>query len=311
MFYVHAILMVFLSSAVSADLASLRRFAQGGPPPPAGARQVSGGGPSPAGARQVARSGAHGGPHPAGARQVAGSVQNRLPSSSPVVGSSDTRPSIEVTLAPNPRQDVGSIFFPSGSQVIKHVALPKVPAVKSNVTPLPTPEHSTLLKVLDQSGPESSLVSGPEIVAADLVRIPKNQAMNLFQLQTPPVAPIAPLVQQTLPKQSGSQPAQPSFARIPKLQSSNPAPSTPPQPQVHHVEPENKFQPDESLFAPDNAEVFRNQPQLTEEELELEAAVSMIRNNWHFVKSGGRLIISHKDDDLIIIAKDSLFRRDA
>jgi len=303
--------MVSLGSIVSADLASLRRFAQGGPPPPAGARQVAGGGPPPAGARQVATSGAQGGgPHPAGARQVAGSGLNRLPSSPPVVGSSDTRPSIEVTSAPAPRQDAG-VFFPFGSKVIKHVALPKVPAVKSNATPLPTPEHSTLMKVLDQSGPESSGVSGPEIVAADLVRIPKNQAMNLFQLQTAPVAPIAPLVQQTLPTQLESLPVQPAFARIPKLQPSNPVPSTPPQPQVHHVEPENKFQPDESLFAPDNAEVFSNPPQLSDEELELEAAVSMIRNNWHFVKSGGRLIISHKDDDLIIIAKDSLFRREA
>jgi len=302
--------MISLSSAVSADLASLRRFAQGGPPPPAGARQVAGGGPPPAGARQVARSGAHGGPHPAGARQLAGSGLNRLLSSPPVVGSSDTRPSIEVTSAPAPRQDAG-VFFPFGSKVIKHVALPKVPAVKSNATPLPTPEHSTLMKVLDQSGPESSGVSGPEIVAADLVRIPKNQAMNLFQLQTPPVVPNAPLVQQTLPTQLENLPVQPAFARIPKLQPSNPVPSTPPQPQVHQVEPENKFQPDESLFAPDNAEVFSNPPQLSDEELELEAAVSMIRNNWHFVKSGGRLIISHKDDDLIIIAKDSLFRREA
>jgi len=307
MYYVWAILIVSLGSIVSADLASLRRFAQGGPPPPAGARQVAGGGP----ARQVAASGARSGPHPAGARQVAGSGLNRLPSSPPVVGSSDTRPSsIEVTSAPAPRQDAG-VFFPFGSKVIKHVALPKVPAVKSNATPLPTPEHSTLMKVLDQSGPESSGVSGPEIVAADLVRIPKNQAMNLFQLQTPPGVPNAPLVQQTLPTQLESLPVQPAFARIPKLQPSNPVPSTPPQPQVHHVEPENKFQPDESLFAPDNAEVFSNPPQLSDEELELEAAVSMIRNNWHFVKSGGRLIISHKDDDLIIIAKDSLFRREA
>jgi len=297
--------MVSLGSIVSADLASLRRFAQGGPPPPAGARQVAGGGPPPAGARQVAASRAQGGPHPAGARQVASSGLNP-----PVGGSSDTRPSIEVTAVPAPRQDAG-VFFPFGSKVIKHVALPKVPAVKSNATPLPTPEHSTLMKVLDQSGPESSGVSGPEIVAADLVRIPKNQAMNLFQLQTPPVVPNAPLVQQTLPTQLESLPVQPAFARIPKLQPSNPVPSTPPQPQVHHVEPENKFQPDESLFAPDNAEVFSNPPQLSDEELELEAAVSMIRNNWHFVKSGGRLIISHKDDDLIIIAKDSLFRREA
>merc|ERR1719430_2784220 len=132
--------MVSLSSAVSADLASLRRFAQGGPPPPEGARQVAGGGPSPAGARQVASSGALGGPHPAGARQVAGRGLNRLPSSPPLVGSSDTRPSIEVTSAPAPRQDAG-VFFPFGSKVIKHVALPKVPAVKSNATPLPTPEQ--------------------------------------------------------------------------------------------------------------------------------------------------------------------------
>merc|ERR1719430_1463725 len=101
--------------------------------------------------------------------------------------------------------------------------------------------------------------------------------MNLFQPQTPPVAPITPLVHQTLPSQLESLPVQ----------------------------------PDKSLLAPDNTEVFSNPPQLSDEELELEAAVSMIRNNWHFVKSGGRLIISHKDDDLIIIAKDSLFRREA
>merc|ERR1712179_731774 len=160
------------------------------------------------------------------------------------------------------------------------------------------------------SGPESSGVSGPEIVAADLVRIPKNQAMNLFQLQTPPVAPIAPLVQQTLPRQLES-PCSTSFCPNSQTSAKQPCPIHATTTSSSHDEPENKFQPDESLFAPDNTGVFSNPPQLSDEELELEAAVSMIRNNWHFVKSGGRLIISHKDDDLIIIAKDSLFRREA
>jgi len=262
MLYVSAMFLVSLSSAVSGDLASLRKFAQGGPPPP-------------------------------GARQVAGGGLNR--SQSPSVATSDTRPSIEVTVPPATREDVGIFFpIPAGSKVIKHVALPKLPTVQSNATPLQTPEHSTLLKALGKSDPEFvGTKSGSRDLESQmgLVRIPKNQA----QVIDPP------RVQQTLPIQLESQPAQPDFARIPELQPSNPLPSRPSPARA-------QFQPDESLFADDNSEVLSDPPQLSDDELELEAALSMIKNNWDFVKSGGRLIISHREDDPIIISKDSIQR---
>jgi len=265
MLYVSAMFLVFLGSAVSGDLASLRRFAQGGPPPP-GARQVTGGG------------------------------LNRFPSSPSLsVATSEARPSIEVSGTPANRENDGIFFpIPAGSKVIKHVALPKLPTVQSNATPLQTPEHSTLLKALGKSDPEFvGTKSGSRDLESQmgLVRIPKNQA----QVIDPP------RVQQTLPIQLESQPAQPDFARIPELQPSNPLPSRPSPARA-------QFQPDESLFADDNSEVLSDPPQLSDDELELEAALSMIKNNWDFVKSGGRLIISHREDDPIIISKDSIQR---
>jgi len=266
MLYVSVMFLVSLSSAVSGDLASLRRFAQGGPPPP-------------------------------GARQVAGGGLNRIPSS---VATSEARPSVEVSGTPESREDVGIFFpIPAGSKVIKHVALPKLPTVQSNATPLQTPEHSTLLKALGKSDPGFAATnSGSRDLESQmgLVRIPKNQAIN------PPLAvPNAPRVQQTLPTQLENQPDQSAFAQIPQLQPSNPVPSRPPPSRA-------QFQPDESLFADDNTEVLSDPPQLSDDELELEAALSMIKNNWDFVKSGGRLIISHRDDDPIIISKDSIQR---
>merc|ERR1719402_1588108 len=189
MLYVSAMFLVSLSSAVSGDLASLRRFAQGGPPPP-GARQVAAGGPS------------------------------------PLVATSETRPSIEVTATPAERHDVGIFFpIPAGSKVIKHVALPKLPTVQSNATPLQTPEHSTLLKALGKSDPGfAATKSGSRDLETQmgLVRIPKNQAQAI----DPPLAvPDVPRVQQTLPTQSESQSSQPDFARTPQLQPSNPVPA--------------------------------------------------------------------------------------
>jgi len=271
MLYVSAMFLVSLSSAVSGDLASLRRFAQGGPPPP-------------------------------GARQVAGGGLNRFPSS-PSLSTSEARPSIEVTDTPENRKDVGIFFpIPAGSKVIKHVALPKLPTVQSNATPLQTPEHSTLLKALGKSDPGLGFAatnSGSRDLESQmgLVRIPKNQA----QVTDPSLAvPNVPRVQ-TIPTQSESQSAQPDFARTPQLQPSNPVPARPPPSRA-------QFQPDESLFADDNTEVLSDPPQLSDDELELEAALSMIKNNWDFVKSGGRLIISHRDDDPIIISKDSIQR---
>jgi len=271
MLYVSAMLLVSLSSAVSGDLASLRRFAQGGPPPP-GARQVGGGG------------------------------LNRFPSSPSLsVATSEALPSAEVSGTPENREKFGIFFpIPAGSKVIKHVALPKLPTVQSNATPLQTPEHSTLLKALGKSDPGfAATKSGSRDLESQmgLVRIPKKQVIN------PPLAvPNAPRVQETLPTQLESQPAQPDFAQIPQLQpSNNPVPSRPPPSRA-------QFQPDESLFADDNTEVLSDPPQLSDDELELEAALSMIKNNWDFVKSGGRLIISHRDDDPIIISKDSIQR---
>jgi len=273
MLYVSAMLLVSLSSSVSGDLASLRRFAQGGPPPP-------------------------------GARQVGGDGLNRFPSSpSPSVATSDTRPSIEVSVTPATREDVGIFFpIPAGSKVIKHVELPKLPTVQSNPTPLQTPEHSTLLKALGKSDPGFAATnSGNRDLESQmgLVRIPKNQAKAI----DPPLAavPNAPRAQQTLPTQLESQPDQPAFARIPQQQPSNPVPARPPPSRA-------QFQPDESLFADDNTQVLSDPPQLSDDELELEAALSMIKNNWDFVKSGGRLIISHREDDPIIISKDSIQR---
>jgi len=270
MLHVSAMFLVSLSSAVSGDLASLRRFAQGGPPPP-------------------------------GARQVAGGGLNRIPSSSPIVATSEARPSAEVSGSPENREDIGIFFpIPAGSKVIKHVALPKLPTVQSNAAaPLQTPEHSTLLKALGKSDPGFAATnSGSRDLESKmgLVRIPKKQVID------PTLAvPNVPRDQQTLPTHLESQPGQPDFARNPQLQPSNPVPSRPPPSRA-------QFQPDESLFADDNAEVLSDPPQLSDDELELEAALSMIKNNWDFVKSGGRLIISHREDDPIIISKDSIQR---
>jgi len=272
MLYVSALFLVSLSSAVSGDLASLRRFAQGGPSPP-------------------------------GVRQVAGGGLNRLPSSPSLSAATpEARPSVEVSGTPKNRKDNGIFFpIPAGSKVIKHVELPKLPTVQSNPTPLQTPEHSTLLKALGKSDPGFTATnSGSRDLESQmgLVRIPKKQAQAI----DPPLGvPNAPRAQQTLPTQLESQPAQPNFARIPQLQPSNPERSRPP-PSLA------QFQPDESLFDADNAEVLSDEPQLSDDELELEAALSMIKNNWDFVKSGGRLIISHRDDDPIIISKDSIQR---
>jgi len=285
MFFISATLLATLSSsAVLGDLASLRRFAQGGPPPPAGARQVS----------------------PSGSRQSSSPA-------TPLLRASTTQPPREATLEHKSRHQDRGLFFPSpsGSKVIKHLILPKVPSVKSNATPIPTPVHSTLMKILDQSGPESSAVVSDTGFAASnsgnlesltgLVRIPKDQVNNPSQLQNPIEAP-APRFEQNLP----FQPAQPAFVRIPKPQPNNPDVPTIPSPQAQHVNFEHELP---SLSAADNIEVATNPPQLSDEELELEAAVSMIRNNWEFVKAGGRLILSHRDDDPIIVAKDSLFRQ--
>jgi len=267
MLFVSAMFLVSLSSAVSGDLASLRRFAQGGPPPP-GARQVGGGG------------------------------LNRIPSSPSLsVATSEARPSIEVTGTPESREDVGIFFpIPAGSKVIKHVALPKLPTVQSNATPLQSPEHSTLLKALGKSDPGFAATnSGIRDLESQmgLVRIPKKQAQVIDPLLA---VPNVPRDQQTFPTRLESQPAQPDFSRIPQLQPSNPVPSR------------AQSQPDESLFADDNTGVLSDPPQLSDDELELEAALSMIKNNWDFVKSGGRLIISHREDDPIIISKDSIQR---
>jgi len=286
MFFISATLLATLSSsAVLGDLASLRRFAQGGPAPPAGARQVS----------------------PSGSRQSSSPA-------TPLARASTTQPPPrEATLEHKSHHQAGGLFFPSpsGSKVIKHLALPKVPSVKSNATPIPTPVHSTLMKILDQSGPESSAVvsdtgfsasnSGNLESLAGLVRIPKDQVNNPSQLQNPIEAP-APRFEQNLP----FQPAQPAFVRIPKPQPNNPDVPSIPSPQAQRVNFEHELP---SLSAADNTEVATNPPQLSDEELELEAAVSMIRNNWEFVKAGGRLILSHRDDDPIIVAKDSLFRQ--
>jgi len=285
MYYVSVMLVVSLSSSVSGDLASLRRFAQGGPPP-------------------------------AGAKQVAGSGLNRFTLSPQLsAGTSDNRPSVEVTSSPTPRQDVGVFFpIPSGSKVIKHVALQQVPTVRSNATPLPTPEHSTLLKALGKSDPGFVATNSRNLeFEMGLVRIPKNQAINppLAVSNAPrvhhykssslfPGSDVPEWCPPGTPSQLESQPALPGFARIPQLQSSNLGPSTPPPSRV-------QFQPDE-FRADDNTEVFSDPQQLNDDELELEAAVSMIRNNWHFIKSGGRLIISHREDDPIIISRDSIQR---
>jgi len=270
MLYVSAVFLVSLSSAVSGDLASLRRFAQGGPPPP-------------------------------GVRQVAGGGLNRFPSSPSLsAATSEARPSVEVSDTSENRGDVGIFFpIPAGSKVIKHVALPKLPTVQSNATPLQTPEHSTMLKALGKSDPWfAATKSGSRDLETQmgLVRIPKRQAQVI---DPSPAVPNAPRVQQTLPIQLESQPAQPDFARSPQLLPSNPVPARP---------PPSQFQPEESLFADDNTEVLSDPPQLSDDELELEAALSMIKNNWDFVKSGGRLIISHREDDPIIISKDSIQR---
>jgi len=285
MFFISATLLATLSSsAVLGDLASLRRFAQGGPPPPAGARQVS----------------------PSGSRQISSPA-------TPLLRASTTQPPREATHEHESLQQDRGLFFPSpsGSKVIKHLALPKVPSVKSNATPIPTPVHSTLMKILDQSGPESSVVSDTGFSASNsgnlesltgLVRIPKDQVNNPSNRQNPIEAP-APRFEQNLP----FQPAQPAFVRIPKPQPNNPdVPSIPSPPQAQRVNFEHESL---SLSAADNTEDASNPPQLSDEELELEAAVSMIRNNWEFVKAGGRLILSHRDDDPIIVAKDSLFRQ--
>merc|ERR1719193_332824 len=264
-----AMFLVSLSNAVSGDLASLRRFAQGGPPPP-------------------------------GARQVAGGGLNRTPSS-PSAATPEARPSVEVSGTPENRKDNGIFFpIPTGSKVIKHVELPKLSTVQSNATPLQTPEHSTLLKALGKSDPGFTATnSGSRDLESrmGLVRIPKNQAQGIDPLLA---VPNAPRVQQTLPTQLESQSAQPDFAQIPQLQPSNPVPSSPPS--------RAQFQLDESLFADDNTDVLSDSPQLSDDELELEAALSMIKNNWDFVKAGGRLIISHREDDPIIISKDSIQR---
>jgi len=270
MLHVSAMFLVSLSSAVSGDLASLRRFAQGGPPPP-------------------------------GARQVAGGGLNRIPSSSPIVATSEARPSAEVSGSPENREDIGIFFpIPAGSKVIKHVALPKLPTVQSNAAaPLQTPEHSTLLKALGKSDPGfAATTTGNRDLESQmgLVRIPKKQVIDpRLALHN------VPRVQETLPFKVESQPAQPDFALIPQLQPSNPVPARPPPSRA-------QFQPDDSLFADDNTEALGDPPQLSDDELELEAALSMIKNNWDFVKSGGRLIISHREDDPIIISKDSIQR---
>merc|ERR1719347_1626832 len=134
------------------------------------------------------------------------------------------------------------------------------------------------MKILDQSGPESPAVvsdtgfatsnSGNLESLSCLLRIPKDQVNTPSQLQNPIEAP-APRFEQNLP----FQPAQPAFVRIPKPQPNNPdVPSIPSPPQAQRVNFEHELP---SLSAADNTEVATNPPQLSDEELELEAAVSM------------------------------------
>jgi len=277
------VMLACLASTVSCDLAALLRFAQGGPPPVASARQIG------------------------GVKLDSALRDTQTPTATP--------------------QHNSNAFFPLGSKLVKHVEHTNSVPVKSLETPVSVPEHSKLLKnnLENQHRLDSKKIKELKM---GLVRIPKpkknaqqtgpkslpdeSNVSRILELQIDSlVPPVHPKVQ------SSSVPTNPRIAdQISQVQPA--AFPNPPlaenirllQPETHAFSPEahsfpqapehQQFQQKGSL----NEDLRANTINAQESDQGLESALNLIRTNWDFIKSGGRLILNHEDDDPIFISKE-------
>jgi len=280
------VLLACLASTVSCDLAALLRFAQGGPPPVASARQIG------------------------GVKLDSALRDTQTPTATP--------------------QHDSNAFFPLGSKLVKRVEEPNSVPVKSVETPVSVPEHSKLLKNnfenqhrtdLDRLKSETELKMG-------LVRIPKpkknvqqtgpnnlpdgSDISRISELQAdsqvPPVQPkvqplsiptnprIAEQISQVQPAIFPNPPLAENILLLPhETHTFSPEAHSAPQAPEHQ-----QFQQKGSLNEDPRADTINAQ----ESDQGLESALNLIRTNWDFIKSGGRLILNHEDDDPIFISKE-------
>jgi len=286
--HISYVLLACLASSVSCDLAALLRFAQGGPPPVASARQIGG----------------------VKLDSVLRDLDKQTPSATP--------------------QHNDNQFFPLGSKLVKRVEQPTNVPVKSVETPVSVPEHSKLLKnnLENQHRLELERTKSETELKMDLVRIPKpkksaqqtgpkslpddSNVARTSELQAdsqvPPVHPkLQPssvptnprIADRISPRQPAAFPSPPLAENIrllpPETHAFSPDAHSLPQAPEHQ-----QFQQKGSLNEDPRADTINAQ----ESDQGLESALNLIRTNWDFIKSGGRLILNHEDDDPIFISKE-------
>merc|ERR1712142_158803 len=276
------VLLACLASTVSCDLAALLKFAQGGPPPVASARQIG------------------------GVKLESALKDTQTPTVTP--------------------QHNSNTFFPLGSKLVKRVEQPNSVPVKSVETPVSVPEHSKLLN--DRHRFDLKRTISDTELKMGLVRIPKlkkiaqqtgpkslpddSNVSRISDLQAdshvPPVHPkLQPPSVPTNPRIADQiSPVQPAaFPNPPLAENIRLLP-----PETHAFSPEAHSLPQ----APEHQQ-FQQKGPLNEDpradtikaqkiDQGLESALNLIRTNWDFIKSGGRLILNHEDDEPIFISKE-------
>jgi len=282
---ISCVLLACLASTVSCDLAALLRFAQGGPPPVASARQIGG---------------------------------VKL----------DSAPRDTQTPAATPQHNSNG-FFPLGSKLVKRVEQPNSVPVKSVETPVSFPEHSKLLKnnIENQHRLDLERTKSDTELKMGLVRIPKprktaqqtgpkrlpddSNVSRILELQADSlIQPVHPKVQPssvpTNPRIADQiSPVQPAaFPNPPLAENIRLLP-----PETHALSPEAQSAPqapEHQQFQQKSLNEDTRADTINAQEIDqgLQSALNLIRTNWDFIKSGGRLILNHEDDDPIFITKE-------
>jgi len=280
------VLLACLASTVSCDLAALLKFAQGGPPPVASARQIG------------------------GVKLESALKDTQTPTVTP--------------------QHNSNAFFPLGSKLVKRVEQPNSVPVKSVETPVSVPEHSKLLNDRHRFDLKRTISDSDTELKMGLVRIPKPKKIaqqtgpkslpddsNVSIISELQADSLVPPVQTKVQPLSASVPTNPRIAdQVSSVQPT--AFLNPPlaenirllPPETHAFSPDahslpqapehQQFQQKGSLNEDPRADTINAQ----ESDQGLESALNLIRTNWEFIKSGGRLILNHEDDDPIFISKE-------
>jgi len=279
------VLLACLASTVSCDLAALLRFAQGGPPPVASARQIGG-----------------------------------------VKLDSALKHTQTHTVAP---QHNSNAFFPLGSKLVKRVEQPNSVPVKSVEASVSVPEHSKLLKnyLENQHRLDLERTKSDTELKMGLVRIPKLKRIaqqtgpknlpddsNVARIlepqadsQVPPVHPkVQPSSVPTNPRIAERiSPVQPAaFPNPPFAENIRLLPETHAFSSEAHSAPQAPEHAQFQQKGPLNEDVRADTIKAQEIDQGLESALNLIRTNWDFIKSGGRLILNHEDDEPIFISKE-------